>query len=68
MFGGEFPLMDLLVMWDTIFAKTPQDFALVNYIFIAMLILLRNQCKYIYICIYNSYFFCYEIFNFVFIF
>jgi len=47
MFGGEFSLMDLLVIWDTIFSKSPQDFALVNYIFVSMLVLLRVQCKYI---------------------
>lgn len=51
MFGGEFSLMDLLVIWDTIFAKSPEDFALVDYVFVAMLVLLRVQCKYI---IFNS--------------
>jgi len=43
LFGGEFSLMDLLVLWDTIFAKSPQNFAIVNHIFVAMLVLLRVQ-------------------------
>ncbi|VVC25426.1 Rab-GTPase-TBC domain [Cinara cedri] len=43
LFGGEFSLVDVLVLWDSIFAKSPQDFALVNYIFVAMLVILRIQ-------------------------
>ncbi|XP_025411517.1 uncharacterized protein LOC112684297 isoform X2 [Sipha flava] len=43
LFGGEFSLMDLLVLWDTIFAKSPENFAIVNDIFVAMLVLLRAQ-------------------------
>jgi len=45
LFGGEFLLIDLLVLWDAIFATSPQDFALVNHIFVAMLVLIRIQCK-----------------------
>jgi len=45
LFGGEFSSMDLLVLWDAIFATSPQDFALVNHIFVAMLVLIRIQCK-----------------------
>ncbi|XP_050539099.1 TBC1 domain family member 5 isoform X2 [Daktulosphaira vitifoliae] len=43
LFGGEFSLMDLLVLWDVIFAKSPLTFQLVNNIFVAMLVLLRVQ-------------------------
>ncbi|XP_050433362.1 TBC1 domain family member 5 [Adelges cooleyi] len=43
LFGGEFSLMDLLVLWDVIFAKSPLHFQLINHIFVAMLILLRVQ-------------------------
>ncbi|KAL5245250.1 hypothetical protein ACI65C_012660 [Semiaphis heraclei] len=43
LFGGEFILIDLLVLWDAIFATSPQDFALVNHIFVAMLVLIRVQ-------------------------
>ncbi|XP_025206692.1 TBC1 domain family member 5 [Melanaphis sacchari] len=43
LFGGEFSSMDLLVLWDAIFATSPQDFALVNHIFVAMLILIRTH-------------------------
>eukprot|EP00102_Acyrthosiphon_pisum_P023279 XP_016660489.1 PREDICTED: TBC1 domain family member 5 isoform X1 [Acyrthosiphon pisum] len=43
LFGGEFLLIDLLVLWDAIFATSPQDFALVNHIFVAMLVLIRIQ-------------------------
>lgn len=46
LFGGEFLLMDLLVLWDTIFAKYSEYFAIIDSIFVAMLILLRVQCKY----------------------
>lgn len=46
MFGGEFSLMDLLVLWDAIFAHSSQKFNLVNYVFVAMLVILRVQCKY----------------------
>lgn len=45
LFGGEFILIDLLVLWDAIFATSPQDFALVNHIFVAMLVLIRVQRK-----------------------
>ncbi|XP_049945883.1 TBC1 domain family member 5 [Schistocerca serialis cubense] len=42
LFGREFPLQDLLVLWDAIFAEG-QDFELVNYIVVAMLIAIRHQ-------------------------
>lgn len=46
LFGGEFSLMDLLVLWDTILAQSSDDFTIVDSIFVAMLIILRVQCKY----------------------
>nr|CAD7588099.1 unnamed protein product [Timema genevievae] len=42
LFGREFPLQDLLVLWDAIFAEG-QKFELVNYIVVAMLIAIRFQ-------------------------
>lgn len=51
LFGGEFSLMDLLVLWDTIFANSLK-FAIVDNIFVSMLVLLRVQCKYILNCIF----------------
>lgn len=45
LFGREFPLQDLLVLWDAIFAVGKQ-FELTNFIVVAMLIRIRNQCKY----------------------
>lgn len=41
LFGREFPLQDLLVVWDAIFADS-SVFDLVDYIFIAMLTFIRN--------------------------
>lgn len=40
LFGREFPLQDLLVLWDAIFAEG-ENFELVNYIVAAMLIAIR---------------------------
>ncbi|KAJ9596716.1 hypothetical protein L9F63_012258 [Diploptera punctata] len=42
LFGREFPLQDLLVLWDAIFAEG-DSFELVNYIVVAMLIAIRCQ-------------------------
>uniref|UniRef100_A0A914CC24 Rab-GAP TBC domain-containing protein n=1 Tax=Acrobeloides nanus TaxID=290746 RepID=A0A914CC24_9BILA len=41
MFGREFPMHDLLFLWDAILADRPQ-LVLVDYIFIAMLVLIRH--------------------------
>uniref|UniRef100_T1HUW7 Rab-GAP TBC domain-containing protein n=4 Tax=Rhodnius TaxID=13248 RepID=T1HUW7_RHOPR len=41
LFGREFPLQDLLVLWDAIFADN-KSFDLVNYIVVAMLVAIRN--------------------------
>lgn len=46
LFGREFPLMDLLVLWDTILTEPSEDFSIIDPIFVATLILLRVQCKY----------------------
>ncbi|XP_066994903.2 TBC1 domain family member 5 [Anabrus simplex] len=42
LFGREFPLQDLLVLWDAIFAEG-ENFELVNYVVVAMLIAIRYQ-------------------------
>ncbi|XP_070535414.1 TBC1 domain family member 5-like isoform X2 [Ptychodera flava] len=42
LFGREFPLQDLLVLWDAIFADSI-TFDLVDYIFVAMLIYIRDR-------------------------
>ncbi|XP_054279951.1 TBC1 domain family member 5-like isoform X1 [Macrosteles quadrilineatus] len=42
LFGREFPLQDLLVLWDAIFAEGTV-FQLVDYIVVAMLIAIRHQ-------------------------
>ena len=44
MFGREFPMQDLLVLWDAIFADGI-GFDLVDYIFVAMLLYIRDHCK-----------------------
>lgn len=48
MFGREFPLQDLLVLWDAIFAEAEGGscFELVNFVVVAMLIAIRHQCTY----------------------
>ncbi|KAI5698781.1 hypothetical protein M8J75_011999 [Diaphorina citri] len=46
LFGREFSLQDLLVLWDVIFAEGSQEteaFDLVNYVVVAMLIAIRDQ-------------------------
>lgn len=47
LFGREFQLQDLLVLWDAIFAEGKQ-FELTNYIVVAMLVRIRQKCNYIY--------------------
>ncbi|XP_069675609.1 TBC1 domain family member 5 [Periplaneta americana] len=42
LFGREFPLQDLLVLWDAIFAEG-DNFELVNYVVVAMLVAIRYQ-------------------------
>ncbi|XP_036323518.1 TBC1 domain family member 5 isoform X1 [Rhagoletis pomonella] len=42
LFGREFPLLDLLVIWDAIFADS-DHFDLPNYILVAMLIRIRDK-------------------------
>ncbi|KAJ8790818.1 hypothetical protein J1605_021246 [Eschrichtius robustus] len=44
LFGREFPLQDLLVVWDALFADG-LSLSLVDYIFIAMLLYIRDACK-----------------------
>ncbi|XP_048464010.1 TBC1 domain family member 5 [Rhincodon typus] len=41
LFGREFPLQDLLVMWDTLFADSV-TLDLVDYVFVAMLLYIRD--------------------------
>ncbi|XP_056375905.1 TBC1 domain family member 5 isoform X1 [Hyla sarda] len=41
LFGREFPLQDLLVVWDALFADS-NTLALVDYIFVAMLLYIRD--------------------------
>jgi len=43
MFAQEFPLEEVMYLWDAIFAEGDD---LVNYIFVSMLIAIRDQCKY----------------------
>ena len=45
LFGREFPMQDLLVLWDAIFSDGI-GFDLVDYIFVAMLLYLRDHCEY----------------------
>ena len=45
LFGREFPMQDLLVLWDAIFADGIA-FDLVDYVFVAMLLYIRDLCKY----------------------
>lgn len=44
LFGREFPLQDLLILWDAIFAEG-QYFELNNFIVVAMLVRIRSKCK-----------------------
>lgn len=45
LFGREFPLQDVLVLWDVILAEG-KDFSLAGYILVAMLIVIRTPCMY----------------------
>ena len=45
LFGREFTFQDLIVLWDAIFADSAM-LDLVDYIFVAMLIKIRELCKY----------------------
>ena len=44
LFGREFPMQDLLVLWDALFADGI-GFDLVDYVFVAMLLYIRDLCK-----------------------
>lgn len=44
LFGREFPIHDLLFVWDAILAHRP-TLSLVDYIFVAMLEQIRDLCK-----------------------
>ena len=44
LFGREFPLQDLLVVWDALFADSI-TLDLVDYVFVAMLLYIRDACK-----------------------
>lgn len=44
LFGREFALQDLLLLWDAIFGECEQ-LSLVNYIVVAMLIRIRDKCE-----------------------
>lgn len=44
LFGREFQLLDLLVLWDAIFAESVH-FELINYIVVAMLISIREESE-----------------------
>lgn len=44
LFGREFPLQDLLVVWDALFADG-LTLTLVDYVFVAMLLYIRDACK-----------------------
>lgn len=55
LFGREFPLQDLLVLWDAIFSQE-KDFKFVHYIVVAMLVAIRKQRKCTYMFYdFNSY-------------
>lgn len=45
LFGREFPLHDLLVVWDAIFAED-EKFDLINYLCVAMLVRIRDKRKF----------------------
>lgn len=44
LFGREFSLQDLLLLWDAIFGEG-DDLGLINFIVVAMLIRIRDKCK-----------------------
>ena len=45
LFGREFPLPNVLEMWDALFADGP-SLGLMDYSFVAMLMHIREVCKY----------------------
>jgi len=44
LFGREFPMQDLLMLWDAIFGDSI-SFDLVDYVFVAMLLYIRNASQ-----------------------
>lgn len=44
LFGREFQLFDLLMLWDAIFAEA-HEFELTDYVVVAMLISIREESK-----------------------
>jgi len=44
LFGREFPMQDLLMLWDAIFADGI-SFDLVDYVFVAMLLYIKDASK-----------------------
>jgi Rab-GTPase-TBC domain len=46
LFGREFPMQDLLMLWDAIFADSI-SFDLVDYVFVAMLLYIRDASKFL---------------------
>jgi len=44
LFGREFPMQDLLMLWDAIFADGI-SFDLVDYVFVAMLLYIKNASE-----------------------
>jgi len=44
LFGREFPMQDLLMLWDAIFADGI-SFDLVDYVFVAMLLYIRDASQ-----------------------
>ena len=65
LFGREFAMQDLLVLWDAIFADGI-GFELVDFVFVAMLLYLREARAWA--CVVDGYvvFFCYASFLFFF--
>ena len=47
MFGREFPMVDVLVLWDALFADGPM-LDLVDYIYISMLEAIRDRRTYLF--------------------
>lgn len=44
LFGREFALQDLLLLWDAIFGDS-EELSLINFIVVAMLIRIRDKCE-----------------------
>lgn len=45
LFGREFPLNKVLVLWDGIFAEDP-TLRIVDFICVTMMLLIRDECEY----------------------